>query len=152
VIGRARTALLVAVIAGMVIIATEFPLGQLTRGRAAVADASQQLSLLQAQNRALSAEVTSLRQSSTVARIAHQEYGLVGKGERSIVVLPSSPPAGDSGTGPSAGPLTSTGVPKSDLVPSDAIVSPSAGTSHPDRTPGFWERVLQRLEFWRAIP
>jgi hypothetical protein len=117
-----------------------------------VADAGHQLNLLQAQNRALSAEVSSLRQSSTVARIAHQEYGLVGKGERSIVVLPSPTATRDSGAGSGAGPLNSTGVPKSDLVPSDAIVSPSAGASHPKKTPDFWERVLQRLEFWRAIP
>lgn len=147
-IGRARIALLVALIAGIVITATEFPLGQLMRGHAAVADAGHQLSELQARNRALAGEVSSLHRSGTVARLAHQDYGLVAKGQRSIVVLPSR---AVRGTGDS--PLSSTGFPKSDLVPSDAIVSPSGGgAGKGKKVAGFWERVLQRLEFWRAVP
>jgi hypothetical protein len=147
-IGRARIALLVALMAGIVITATEFPLGQLLRGRAAVAGAGHQLSHLQAQNRALAAEVGSLHQSGTVARIAHQDYGLIAKGERSVVVLPSRGAA----AGPGSDPLSSTGIPKSDLVPSDAIVSPGATGAASGKRPGFWKRVLQRLEFWKALP
>jgi cell division protein FtsB len=149
-IGRARIVLLAALIAGLVITATEFPLGQLMRGRAEASQASQQLKGLAAENRALAAQVTSLHQSGTVARIAHEEYGLVSKGQRSIVVLPSRSTA-HNGSG--SGPLSSTGVPKSDLVPSDAIVSPtSGGTQKVHRGAGFWTRVLHRLEFWRASP
>jgi hypothetical protein len=152
VIGRARIALLVALIAGIVITATEFPLGQLMRGRAAVATAGQQLSRLQAENRALAAEVSSLHQAGTVARIAHQDYGLVANGQRSVVVLPSSPTTRDPDAGARGSALGSKGFPKSDLVPSDAIVSPSGSTGNGSKRAGFWERVLQRLEFWRALP
>jgi cell division protein FtsB len=152
VIGRARLALLVALVAGIVITATEFPLGQLMHDRAGNAQASYQLSQLQAQNRALASEVSSLHQPGTVARIAHQEYGLVANGQQSIVVLPS-PVTGHNRTASESGPLSSTGVPKSDLVPTDAIVSPGArGASKASRTAGFWDRVLKRLEFWNASP
>jgi cell division protein FtsB len=151
VIGRARIALLLALIAGIVITATEFPLGQLMRGRAEVARATQHLSHLQAQNGALASEVSSLHQSATVARIAHEDYGLIAKGQQSIVVLPSRPAGASSTVG--SGPLSATDVPGSDLVPSDAIVSPTGtGASKGHQAVGFWGRVVQRLEFWRAIP
>jgi cell division protein FtsB len=152
VIGRARIALLVALIAGVVITATEFPLGQLIRGRAEAAQATNQLSQLRAENLALAGEVSALHQPSTVARIAHQEYGLVANGQRSIVVLPSRSTR-DTGAGTGSGPLSSTGVPKADLVPTDAIVSPSAGgAGAAKKGAGFWDRVVQRLEFWNASP
>jgi len=149
VIARARLLVLVALILGAVIIATEFPLGQLLRGRAAVAQASAQLSRLQAQNRALAADVASLHEDATIARIAHANYGLVAEGERSIVVLPSP----SAGAGEGTGPLDSTTVPRSDLVPTDAIVSstPSRG-GEPVKREGYWSRLLQRLEFWKAVP
>ena len=151
-IGRARILLLLALVAGIAITATEFPLGQLMRGRAEVAQATQQLTQFQGQNRALASAVRSLHQDGTVSRIAHQDYGLVAKGQRSVVVLPSRVPgAGAHGDG--SGPLSATSVPKTDLVPSDAIVSPtSPATSTAPKPPGFWERVLHRLEFWRALP
>ncbi|MFZ0171048.1 MAG: septum formation initiator family protein [Acidimicrobiales bacterium] len=148
-IARARLLLVVAFVAGIVIVATEFPLGQLIRGRAAMAQASAQLTRLQAQNRALAAQVASLHEDATIARIAHEEYGLISKGERSIVVLPA--PSRRAGTG--TGPLNSTTVPRSDLVPTDAIVSPTgAGGSKPVKQAGYWARLLQRLEFWKAVP
>ncbi len=144
-IARARLLLVAAFIAGIVIVATEFPLGQLMRGRAAMSEASSQLSRLQAQNRALTAEVVSLHQDATVARIAHAEYGLVSKGQRSVVVLPL-PSAG-------SGPLGATTVPRSDLVPTDAIVNPAVGgDGKVVKRVGFWSRLVQRLEFWKAVP
>jgi hypothetical protein len=145
VIARARAVLAAAFIVGIVIVATEFPLGQLMRGRAAMAHATVQLTTLEAQNRALAAQVASLHQPSTIARIAHAEYGLVGKGERSVVVLPA--PRNDAGAG---GPLRATTVPRSDLVPTDAIVSGTPAS--PVKRAGFWSRLLQRLEFWKAVP
>ena len=148
-IGRARLVLLLALIAGIVITATEFPLSELMSGRAAVAQAAQQLRALQSQNKALASQVSSLHEGGTVARIAHQDYGLVAKGERSVVVLPSRSTGGSAG----AGPLSATTVPKSDLVPSDAIVSSTGGgTGAVHKAAGFWERVVQRLEFWKASP
>lgn len=143
-IARARAVLAAAFLVGLVIVATEFPLGQLLHERAALAQAGAQLGQLQAQNRQLGAEVSALRDPSTIARIAHDDYGLVTRGERSIVILPSP----GSGGRPS-GPLSSTSVPRSDLVPSDAIVS-AAGGGSATHQPGFWSRLLQRLEFWHA--
>ncbi|MGD0081845.1 MAG: septum formation initiator family protein [Acidimicrobiales bacterium] len=147
-IARARIFLLVSFVAGIAIVATEFPLGQLLRQHAAVAQATSQLTELQAENRSLASEVSSLHQPSTVARIAHQDYGLVAKGQRSVVVLPSP-----SKSGSSAGPLGSISVPKSDLVPTDSIVSSTpAAASAPAKGEGFWARLLQRFEFWKATP
>jgi len=149
VIARARLLLLVALIAGAVIITTEFPFGELMRGRATTAEESAQLSRLQAQNRVLADQVVSLYEDATVARIAHAEYGLVSKGERSVIVLPS--PSAEPGAG--SGPLNATTVPPSDLVPTDAIVSPGGGAGgKPVKQGGFWSRLLERLEFWKAVP
>lgn len=145
-IARARATLAAAVLVGTFVVAAEFPLGQLIRGRGAVAEASAQLDRLQARNRALAAEVVSLHEDSTVARIAHADYGLVAKGERSLVILPSSSAAAGSGL------LDTTTVPKSDLVPTDAIVTSSGSGNRPLRQAGFWSRLLQRLEFWKAVP
>lgn len=148
-IARARALLAVAFLVGMVIVATQFPLGELTRARAAVGQATSQLSQLQGQNRQLAAQVASLREDGTVARLAHKEFGLVFKGQRSIVVL-SSP---GTRSKLDVGPLSATLVPKSDLVPSDATLSPGRGSGHkPAKEPGYWSRLLQRLEFWKAAP
>jgi hypothetical protein len=138
----------VALLAGIAIVATEFPLGQLMRGRAALGQTTQQLTQLQAQNRALARQVSDLRQNGTIARIAHQDYGLISRGQRSVVVLPSA----TTKTGGASGPLSTTKVPKSDLVPSDAIVSPSGGRVRAVKRAGFWSRLVQRLEFWKAVP
>jgi cell division protein FtsB len=146
VVGRARIVLLLAVVAGIALLTTEFPFAQLVSERSSVAQASLQLSQLQAENRVLAGQVKALSQPSTVARIAHEEYGLVYKGQQSVVVLPSSTDGSHGG-----GPLSSTYVPKSDLFPSDAIVAPGAppkggGVKQKD----FWARLLQRIEFWKA--
>jgi cell division protein FtsB len=147
-IGRARIVFFVGLIAAIVIVATEFPLGQLMRARSALAQGSSQLNRLDTENRQLAGQIRSLHRDSTVARIAHEDYGLVKKGQRSIVVLPS--PSSSPGDG--SGPLSTTTVPKSDLVPTDAIVSGSASGVKPVQQPGFWSRLVQRLEFWKATP
>jgi hypothetical protein len=110
-----------------------------------VSHESWQLSQLQAENRVLAGQVKAMSQPSTVARIAHEEYGLVYKGQQSVVVLPSSTDGSNRG-----GPLSSTQVPKSDLFPSDAIVAPGAPPKGGVEQKGFWARLLQRIEFWKA--
>jgi cell division protein FtsB len=147
-IGRARIVFFAGLIAAIVIVATEFPLGQLMRARAALAQGSSQLRALDTENRQLAGQIRSLHRDSTVARIAHEDYGLVKKGQRSIVVLPS--PSTSPGDG--SGPLSTTTVPTSDLVPTDAIVSGTASGAKSMKQPGFWSRLVQRLEFWRATP
>jgi cell division protein FtsB len=146
-IARARAILAVAFIVGIVIIATEFPLGQLIRSRASLSAATAQLSELKAQDHALDGQLASLHQDATIAGIAHAEYGLVTKGQKAVVVLPS--PGASSG---GSAPLSASTVPTSDLVPTDAIVSPSSGGGVSVKRPGFWSRLAQRLEFWKAVP
>jgi hypothetical protein len=103
---------------------------------------------LQAENRALSSQVRALHDPATIGRIAHEEYGLITPGQRSIVVLPG--PAGSSSSTPD--PLADNPIPSSDLLPSDAILGPSARAAQPlVHEPGFWHRVLASLEFWHSL-
>jgi len=147
---RARIALLGALLASAGIVATQFPLNQLLGERTAVRQQSQQLLQLNAENRSLAAQIASLHQPDTIARLAHERYGLVAVGDQSLVVLPSV--AGQAAS--ASDPLESTLVPKSDLVPSDSLISASGATgSGSVGTPaGFWSKLVQRLEFWKAAP
>jgi hypothetical protein len=117
------------------------------RSRASLSAATAQLSELKAQDHALDGQLASLHQDATIAGIAHAEYGLVTKGQKAVVVLPS--PGASSG---GSAPLSASTVPTSDLVPTDAIVSPSSGGGVSVKRPGFWSRLAQRLEFWKAVP
>lgn len=145
-IARARLLLLVSLVVGIVIVATEFPFRQLLDERASVTRTSQQLRQLDAANRSLQAQVNAMHQPGTISAIAHQQYGLVQLGQRSVVVLPGG------GTGGS-GPLDSKTIPQGDVVPSDAVISPAGGGGVVrEKTDGFWGRLLQRLEFWKAVP
>lgn len=144
-IHRARLLFVCAVVLAAVIVGAEFPLGQLLHERQVVAATSSQLQKLQSQNRWLSGQIAQLHQPATVGRIAHEQYGLVQKGESSVVVLPS---AGDGG---GSDPLSTTHIPSSDLVPSDSLpATPQTGTSTGPPQQGFFSRLIQRLEFWKA--
>ncbi len=148
VLGRARIVVLLALTASIVIVATEFPFSELMGERASVARGTAQLSLLQAQDRVLASQVKEMSQPATIERIAHEEYGLISKGERSVVVLPS---AADAAGGPS--PLRVSVVPRADLFPSDAIVAQGeSGASVPaaKEHESFLSRLLKRIEFWKA--
>jgi len=73
---------------------------------------------------------------------------LITRGQRSVVVLPG--PAGSSSSTPD--PLANNPIPSSDLLPSDAILDPSARAAQPfARGPGYWHRVLDSLEFWHSL-
>jgi hypothetical protein len=64
------------------------------------------------------------------------------------VVLPFSAASGAS----DGNPLANTPIPSSDLLPSDAILDPAVPVNQPSgRGPGFWQRVLDRLEFWHSL-
>jgi cell division protein FtsL len=142
-IARTRLLLLVALVVGIAIIATEFPFRQLLDERASVTQSSQQLRQLDQANRSLQSQVKSLSQASAIEGLAHSQYGLVQAGQRSVIVLPG----GGTGT---TGPLASNGIPKSDIVPSDSIVSTPGGGNLSENSSSFWGRVLQRLEFWKV--
>ena len=152
---RARIAFVVAVVLGAILLATEFPLAGLVHARATANATAAELSRIQTENRTLSNQVHDLRQGSTIQQIAHQEYGLVEQGQRSVVIMPGGGNTGSvrgHGTsGPSA-PLGSTTIPKSDIVPTDSSLSTGVGGggSGAGSGGGFWQRLLNRLEFWKG--
>ena len=150
-IQRARLFFFAALAIAVVILVANFPLGTLLRERSTLGVDTAQLATLRATDRILAAQVRALHDPATVARIAHEEYGLVAPGLRSFVVL-SAP--GRSGTS-STDPLSNKAIPRSDLLPSDAILDPGAQAVTDERAPGdgpgFWRRVLDNLEFWRSL-
>jgi cell division protein FtsB len=149
---RARLAFVAAVLAGACILIAELPLGQLVQARASVSRTSYDLAKLENENRTLSRQIEELKQGSLVEQIAHEDYGLVLPGERSVVIMPGGG-AGRSDTGAAAGesqPLGSTTIPKSDIVPSDAVLSPQTTTGDNSSSGSYWHRLLERFEFWKA--
>jgi len=145
-IQRARLIFLAAVILAVVIIAGELPLGALAHEKSAIAGTSRQLQILRAENLSLSQQVSSLNDPATIEGIAHAQYGLVQRGQRSYVIL-SGP--GDNTSGPN--PLSSNLLSPLEIVPNDAAGTTPAGgadksTSH---SPGVWSQIQSRLEFWR---
>jgi len=149
-IRRARLFFFVALLVAGVILFANLPIRSLTQERSTLQAETARLATLQETTRMLSAQVRSLHDPATVAQIAHQEYGLVFPGERSIVVLPS--PVGTSASSSIPDPLADNPIPASDLLPSDAILAPSATAGETSAgSPGFWHRVLSTLEFWHSL-
>ncbi len=160
-IQRARLFFFVALLVAGVVLVTNFPLTSLLHDRSTLGAENHQLAGLRAANDSLSAQVNALKSPATVGQIAHQDYGLVSRGQRSVVVLPGPP--GSAGGGGASGPLANGPVPSSDLLPSDSILAPSVPSSssapsssstnggHGRSGPGFWGRVMNRLEFWKSV-
>ncbi|MHB1597498.1 MAG: septum formation initiator family protein [Acidimicrobiales bacterium] len=139
---RARLSLLAATGLAAAILAFELPVGELVHQHGELSTLTAQLDRIQALDRSLSGEVSSLHDSATVAAIAHAQYGLVRPGQQAYALL--EPGARSSGTVPS---LVQGLVPRSDLVVLSAgsLASPAqvgAGRS-------LWSRVVGRLAFWR---
>jgi cell division protein FtsL len=59
----------------------------------AIGSQERTIAVLKAENSKLSAESSALRNSSEIARIAREEYGLVKPGQQAFMVLPSQAPA-----------------------------------------------------------
>lgn len=137
---RARAALVTSLVVGGLVVATQLPIGELIHQRSDLATVDAELGAANAAASRLRHDVASLGQPQTIANIAHQDYGLVNKGQTTYVVLPSSGGAAQ---------LSNPEIPKGDLMPSSlspyapvkAAVARSAGS--------LWHRVLKRLEFWR---
>lgn len=147
-IRRARLFFFVTMLIAVVILVTNFPVGQLLQGRSTIERETAQLTALQQANKTLTSQVRALHDPSTVGQIAHEEYGLIAPGERSVVVLPGV--GGSSSSGPN--PLANNLLAPADLQPSDAILDPAVqdAGSQP-KEPGFWHRVLTNLEFWHSL-
>ena len=139
---RARISLLAATGLAAAILAFELPVGEMVQQHGELSTLTAQLDRIQALDRSLSGEVSSLHDSATVAAIAHAQYGLVRPGQQAYALL--EPGTGSSSTAPS---LVQRLVPRSDLV------VPSAGSLSPPARVGtvrsLWSRVVGRLAFWR---
>ncbi len=144
---RARLVLLAAVVLAAVVLGIEFPFGQLVHARAAVATTTAELAQVRRADRQLAGQVRDLASGSSIQQVAHADYGLVGRGQQSVVIMPGSRSGRVHGRGASLG--TST-IPSSDLVPSDALLDPSAPRPSARPAASFWQRLLDRLEFWKA--
>lgn len=147
-IHRARLLLVAAAGLSLAIVVVELPLSTLVHQRSAIAAASERLGAVQTENGRLAGQVASLSKPSTVAAIAHGEYGLVKPGQIAYTILP---PRGRGAPGAlAAGP-----VPREDLVPPTASPygsAPAAGVAaRRGPQPGLWNRVLDRLAFWRSV-
>lgn len=139
---------MVAAVLALAIVILETPFSSLVHQRSAVAAAAERLHAVQAENARLSHDVADLRRPSTVASIAHAEYGLVKHGQVAYEI------PGLAGTRSGHGTLGHAHVPAGDLVP--PTVSPygtPGGTStaaHRPKKAGLWTQVVDRLAFWRS--
>lgn len=144
---RARLALVVAAVLALAIVVLETPFSTLVHQRSAVAAAAVRLRAVEAENARLSHEVTALRQPSTVASIAHGEYGLVKPGQVAYEIPGLAGPRSGDGT------LGRAHVPTGDVIP--PTVSPYGATGATTTAPkrpaaGLWTQVVNRLAFWRS--
>lgn len=147
---RARVSLVAGIGLATAVLVLELPLGEMARQQGQLALASHELARLRATDATLTGDVGSLRQATTVAAIAHADYGLVGAGQRAYAVVAT----GGSSSGVTAPALRQQSIPRVDLVfPSAASLGlgpPSGASVDGTTTSGsLWNRVLDRLEFWR---
>jgi cell division protein FtsB len=167
---RGRLLLAGSVVVSALVLLAWFPAGALLDQRSALSKTDSNLSHLRQQDRQLAREKALLSQPGEVARIARQDYGLVGPGQRSYEVLPPSARKGSNAYAgdPGLQPLAS---PNAGAVPGDAgngtskggsngqKHSGTAGTSTHQSVPatttttapphGVWGRIANTLEFWR---
>ena len=148
-IRRARVALLGATVMAGAILIAELPIGELLHQRSDLASAQLQLKKVEANNSALRSDITALHKPSTIAAIAHAEYGLVKPGQRSYVILPAA-------GGKTTNALANETLPASSVVASDgtgALNSPASGPTigagGTKMSGSVWNRVVDRLAFWR---
>jgi cell division protein FtsL len=152
-----------SVVVSVIMLAVWFPLSPLVSQRSQLAAASAELSQLKSQDKALQHEQSTLTASGDISRLAREQYQLVQPGQRLVQVLPPSGAPAQSGAGQAPYP-GDPGLTKP-VAPSAIALLPSAGTttttgrasapgSAPQRVstssqPGFVQRVLSTLAFWR---
>jgi cell division protein FtsB len=143
-LARARLFLACAVVFALVVFAVEFPFSEIFGQRAQLSALSAQLSTMQSRNAALRSSIANLKKDSTIEAIAHQDYGLVQRGQRSFVILPA-PSAKSNDVS-----LSDQPVPISDLVqaPVGSAGTVNTASSASGAPPSFWSRFKDRLEFW----
>ncbi len=152
---RARFTLLAAAGLASAVLAFELPVGELVHQQRELATAGAELSRVRALDALLSADIGSLRRTSTVEAIAHAEYGLVRPGEQAYSLPGLGRPAKAGEPGGVAPGLETRALSPADLyLASPASLDPPphrapAGVDGAPATGSLWSRVLGRLEFWR---
>lgn len=150
---RARLCFLAAIVIAAVILVTGLPIGEIVSSRSALSATSLRLSQLRAENRLLEAKVRALDSGPLIRQIAHEQYGLVSPGERSVAVLGEEPvpPRSNAAYGSLfSPPLGSVRIPRADIVPSDASLMPPLSSTGGASVPSYWQRLVERLEFWKT--
>jgi cell division protein FtsB len=139
-----RWVFLGAALAAAVIVIAWFPARELVRQHDELGAVNGQLSTLAKRNASLSADISALSSNSTIAAIAHEQYGLIRRGQTSYVILPGV------GSSAASGALTATSIAPQDLIaaPIDEPRATSTGAA-PAGSSSFWSRFSGHLEFWR---
>jgi cell division protein FtsB len=139
-----RWVLLGAALCAAVIVLAWFPARELIRQHDELGAVNGQLTTLAKRNASLSADITALSSNSTIAAIAHEQYGLVRRGQTSYVILPAV------GSAAANGALTTASIAPQDLIAAP-IDEPRATTtgSAAAGAGSFWSRFSSHLEFWR---
>jgi cell division protein FtsB len=140
---RSRWVILGSTACALVIVIAWFPARELVSQHEELTAANAQLSSLAQRNASLAADISALSSNSTIAAIAHEQYGLVRRGQTSYVILPAA------GSVVANGGLTTPSIAPQDLIEAPVgspRVTPSAVVSGAG---GFWSRFANHLEFWR---
>jgi cell division protein FtsB len=157
---RSRFVLVGGAVLSIVILGAWFPASALYHQHAALASTGAQLDQLHQQDAALAQESKNLSDSAEISRIAREQYQLVSPGQQAYEVLPPT------GTSKAGAPYAGDPALKGPASPSSAAVLPPgsvttttqpghAGATSGDSTPppaapsGFFNRMLNTLEFWR---
>jgi cell division protein FtsL len=140
-----RWVLLGAVLCAAVIVVAWFPARELLHQHDELGAVNGQLATLAKRNASLSADITALSSNSTIAEIAHEQYGLVRPGQASYVLLPAA------GSAAANGALTTTSIAPQDLIAAPVDEPRAAPTSSASAVAAgsFWSRFSAHLEFWR---
>jgi len=165
--GRARLAVLGAIVVSAIVLFAWFPAGSLLSQRSDLHGAEAELGALHAQDSALAQEKKNLSDAGEIGRIAREQYQLVSPGQQAYEVLPptgataaGTPYAGDPGSDGPVTPSATPELPPGGVTTTTAPPATSPATSHEDRdatqpatsatsSGGFVSRVVHALEFWR---
>ncbi len=151
---RGWLGLLVTLLAIGAFVGLEFPFSALISQNASIKETQAQIANLSQENAAMSSEINKLNSPSEIEHIARRDFGLVKPGETAYSILPSSdagsrvPPIpshivpGGSPSGEQDGALGTPSAP--------APINPVKAAPKPAKSsPGFVDRLLNRLEFWK---
>jgi cell division protein FtsB len=164
-VGRARLALVGALVVAAVVLFAWFPAGSLLSQRSDLSGTQAELGALHQQDSALAQESKDLSDAGEIGRIAREQYQLVSPGQQAYEVLPApsgtsagTPYAGDPGSDGPVTPSAASELPPGGLTSTTTATPAPTSHAHSDGTHpaatttssgGFVDRVMQSLEFWK---